>query len=273
MMKKMNFDNLTERLKEHGIEAEHIEVMKNGVHCMGLRVLTEGSVSPVVYYSQQETLEDLISRINDVMRDMPTFDVGVLNDREYVLEHLLISVQKQSTDEDDLVKRKILNIEGILRLDIGCSSSSEYGSIKVTKQILEMVGVTEDEAWESAMRNMVTSFTIRSLSETLGFMVDDTDPFSVCTTDNGMNGAASLAFPEVFEVYCRRHNKKACILLPSSTQEILILDDGVEGFSYRDLANMVFEVNAAEVDPIIQLDPVVYRYSMDTKSIEIVAEV
>lgn len=270
----MYIDKLTEQLKEHGIESEQIEVVKNGVPCVGLRILTEGCVSPVVYYSQKETLEDLILRINDVMRNMQAFDIGVLNDREYVLNHLLVSVQKRSEDVDDLVKRKILNIEGILRIRMGCSESS-YGTVKVTKQILEMAEVTENEAWESAMRNTVTSFTIRSLSETLGITVDDTDPFSVCTTDNGMNGAAALVFPEVFEVYCRKNNLNSCLILPSSTQEVLILnDDGIPAsFSYRDLANMVFEVNAAEVNPVIQLDPVVYRFSMNTKSIEIVAEV
>ena len=274
-MTNLHIENLTKQLREHGIETEQIEVVKNGIPCMGLRIITDGHVSPVVYYSLQETLEDLISRINDAMKSTPMFDVGVLTNREYVLNHLFIAVQKRSTAENDLVKRSILNIDGVLRINVICPEIDGCGSLKVTGQILEMAGITEEEAWESALRNMVSTFTVRSLSEAIGIMTGDNDPFSVCTTDTGMNGAASLFFPEVFEVYCKRHNRKTCLILPSSTQEVLILDDErvPESFSYRDLANMVFEVNCAEVDPVIQLDPVVYRYSMDTNAIEIVAEV
>lgn len=273
----MNIGNLTQQLAEKGINAEQIEVMKNGISCMGLRILTKGNISPVIYYSQKETLEDLIVRINDIMNSIPEVDIGVLSDREYVLDHLLISVQKRSDDDDAIVKRRILNVEGILRVDIACRRNDEHGTVRVTRQLLDIAGITEEEAWEAAMRNMVASFSIRSLGEAIGmFPSDDSmDPFAVCTTDNGMYGSAVLFFPEVFEVYCRRHNLQSCLILPSSTQEVLILEDtGRESmFSYMDLANMVYEVNCAEVDPVIQLDPVVYRYSLENSAIEIIAEV
>ena len=64
---------------------------------------------------------------------------------------------------------------------------------------------------------------------------------------------------------------ESVLILPSSTQELLIIPEN-DNVCYADFASMVDEVNRAEVDPLIQLDPVVYRYDLESDSIKIVAE-
>lgn len=78
-------------------------------------------------------------------------------------------------------------------------------------------------------------------------------------------------FPDLFRAFCDDQAITSCIILPSSTQEVLLArDDG--RIDYHDYAMMVREINEAEVDPLIQLDPVVYRYDFDSGVIQIVAE-
>ena len=58
----MNIENITKELLARGIESESVCVVKNGVKCMGIRVINpaDQSISPVIYYSEQENLEEVI---------------------------------------------------------------------------------------------------------------------------------------------------------------------------------------------------------------------
>ena len=59
-------------------------------------------------------------------------------------------------------------------------------------------------------------------------------------------------------------------MLPSSTEEIIVLKGSAlaeGGLSMGELVRMV----QTQVDPILQLEPAVYRYSIDTGEIDVVA--
>ncbi len=63
-------------------------------------------------------------------------------------------------------------------------------------------------------------------------------------------------------------------MLPSSTEEIIVLKGSAlaeGGLSMGELVRMVQTINADQVDPILQLEPAVYRYSIDTGEIDVVA--
>lgn len=129
-----------------------------------------------------------------------------------------------------------------------------------------------DQAWRWAERNVLKSLQVKTLAEALGAPEDFVSaPFLIVTSMNGLNGAAALMFPDLFRAFCDDQAITSCIILPSSTQEVLLArDDG--RIDYHDYAMMVREINEAEVDPLIQLDPVVYRYDFDSGVIQIVAE-
>ena len=281
----MYIDNLTQlrqQLRENGLETERVDIVKNGVTCVGLRVITEGSISPIIYYSQQDSLEHFMERVRDAMDNLPKISIDVLRDREYVKKHLYISVQRKSND-DNIIKRDILNAEGYLRISLKTGSDNETGSVKVTRDILNEVvgGIDEETAWNYAISNMRDSFYVRGLSETLGMFgfnqKDTSDLFYVCTRPNGMDGTAALFYPEVFREFCERHSQKSVIILLSSTHELLLIPEegALVSHNYKDFAAMVSEVNQVEVEPSIRMDPVCYRFSMtkDTEAIEIVGEV
>ena len=274
----MYLENITKELENHGINAEEVTVMKNGVPCTGIRVVTGTDISPVVYYAQGETIEEFVSRIQDAIEHTPAVDAGMLSDREYILKNLYVTVQRYFHD-DSIIGKNVLNVEAMLRIFFNVKENEECGSVKVTKEILNFAGMSQDEAWEAAIDNTRSTLHVYSMAEALG--LDETDagwlqvPLDVATTERRSDGAAALLFPDLFRDYCTQRNIQSCILLPSSTQEILILpEDGDDTrCDYHEMACMVRDINNTQLDPTIQLAPVVYRYDLKSDAIRIVAEV
>lgn len=269
---KKNLENIKNELAMRGIRAEEVEVVKNGISCVGFQIITNSNVRPVVYYSQNETLSSFMEKIDAAMKHLPDFNFAVLKDKDCVISNLYVTVQRRC-EQHDVLAFDYLNLEAVMRLRISFDDQEERGSIKVSSLLLEMAGITAEDAWEAALCNMKTAICVRSMAAVLGMPEElFPAPFHVVTTENGMDGASALLYPEIFNSYCQQHEIDACIILPSSTQEVLVVPDE-DGICYDDFAGMVNEVNNEEVDPMIRLDPVVYRYDIVSNEIKIVAEV
>ena len=273
--KMRNFENsIIDTLKNEGIEAESVEIVKNGIPCKGLRVIKKGcDISPIIYYSQQDTTEAFLSRVRSALVSDVSSPTAMLTDPDYVRDHVYLAVQRQS--KELLVKQKYLNIELIMRVMLDLGEQAGTGSVKVTPGLVEQLGIAEDELWKCASANSHAGSNIRSMAEVLG--LPDTDgeqSLYVATTGQLTGGASVLYFPEIFHAFCEDHGEEACYMLPSSTEEILVLretalDNG--RLTVNDLVRMVETINEDQVDPILQLEPAVYRYSIDTGEIDIVA--
>lgn len=276
--KMRNFENrIVETLRNEGIEveAEEVEIVKNGILCKAIRIRKEGSnICPVVYYSEQDTYEQFILRIRSALEsDVPRDSIKLLNDLNYVRNNVFLAVQKQSKEE--IVKKEYLNLELFMRIMLDLGGPSGAGSVKVTPGLVEQLGIAEDELWKCASANSHAGSNIRSMAEVLG--LPDTDgeqSLYVATTGQLTGGASVLYFPEIFHAFCEDHGEEACYMLPSSTEEILVLretalDNG--RLTVNDLVRMVETINEDQVDPILQLEPAVYRYSIDTDEIGVVA--
>lgn len=273
--KMRNFENsIIDTLKNEGIEAESVEIVKNGIPCKGLRVIKKGcDISPIIYYSQQDTTEAFLSRVRSALMSDVSSPTAMLTDPDYVRDHVYLAVQRQS--KELLVKQKYLNIELIMRVMLDLGEQAGTGSVKVTPGLVEQLGIAEDELWKCASANSHVGSNIRSMAEVLG--LPDTDgeqSLYVATTGQLTGGASVLYFPEIFHAFCEDHGEEACYMLPSSTEEILVLretalDNG--RLTVNDLVRMVETINEDQVDPILQLEPAVYRYSIDTDEIDVVA--
>ena len=276
--KMRNFENrIVETLRNEGIkvEAEEIEIVKNGIPCKGIRICKEGSnICPVVYYSEQDTYEQIMFRIQTALEsDVPHDSIKLLNDLNYVRNNVFLAVQKQSKEE--IVKKEYLNLELFMRIMLDLGGPAGAGSVKVTPGLVAQLGIAEDELWKCASANSHAGSNIRSMAEVLG--LPDTDgeqSLYVATTGQLTGGASVLYFPEIFHAFCEDHGEEACYMLPSSTEEILVLretslDNG--RLTVNDLVRMVETINEDQVDPILQLEPAVYRYSIDSDEINVVA--
>lgn len=175
---------------------------------------------------------------------------------------------KRGTEE--VVKKQYLNLELQirLRLDLGPDQS---GTIRVTEKLIEATGVSEEDFWKAAEKNTASAAFICSMAELLGLYADDDDTLYVATT-HLPGGASVLYLPDLFRQYCEEHGEDMCYILPSSTEEVIVIAGSKlrNDLEVSDLAYMVNEINAAQVDPILQLEPVVYQYTVSSDEVKMI---
>lgn len=266
----MYLDNCIKELELNGVVAERVTINKNGAPFEGLRLGgNDVGIHAVIYPTRENNLEDIVSLAKTAMANIPDeTSWKVLSDWGYVRKNMRVAVQKHSTD--DVYKKDYLNLELIMRVHLDFEGTS--ASTKVGASLAKMLGVSETDLWKTAMDNCSSSYQIRSLSEVVGMSSDANCPLYVVTSPNTNDGAGALAFPHVFRSFCMEHAEQFCYILPSSTEEVLIVPGSSALSDPQDLANMVRDINGSIVYPTIQLPAVAYQYRLDTDKIEIVAE-
>lgn len=274
-----HFDKLIQdELRTRGIDLgiEEVEIVKNSVSCKGIRIIhpDHPQIAPVVYYSAEETLEDLISRILEASeRENPDYIPEMLKDPRFIAEHLILGVSRRNGEESDVIKKQYLNFDLIMRVELTVSEDSdETMSSKVTVPMLKMAGLQEADAWDIAIANTKRTANIRNLADIFSFLGLESEESQaamyVASCNQGRDGAAVLFYPEVFRDFCETRGLTRLYILPSSTQEAVVFP-WADHFQVNDLAQMVFEINQAEVDPLIQMDPAVYVYQLSDNSISV----
>ena len=262
-----------------GIKTEIKHVLKNGMDCWGLSPMTNDAVKPVVYYDGESNNASYIAKVKELFaqslpggNSITSSITSSLMNPSYILQHTRVCVQRKSSE--NILKRQILNLEAYMRLDLSpvIGHTDSLASTKITNTILMMAGLTSDDLWTAADKNTRQSMDINSIDQLLSI----NDPllpnlFDVITTRDRLFGASALRYPDVFRQYCLAHNTDKLLIIPSSIHELLIIDAKEMVMDYAAMAQMVADVNAAEVTESEQLDPVVYMYSVDTDIVSIVA--
>lgn len=269
-----HIDKLKKELGARGydLSLEPVEVTKNKVTCTGIRIIDaiHPNVSPIVYYSAAETAETILERILDAVgREAPAFAAGKICDKDYLASHLYLAVSRRGGEMEDVVAGEYLNLDLIMKVVVsGEIGDLELGITKLTYSLLEAAGMTEDEAWAHAFANTGKTVQVCSIAEALGIPEDVPGNMQmyVASTNHGSDGASVIAFPEVLEELCLENGFDALYVIPSSTQEMLVVPYS-DTVSVEDLVQMVYEVNAGMVDPLIQLDPAVYQFTLESRSI------
>lgn len=260
-------EEVIEILRKQGMEAENVEIVKNGVPCKAIKVCgVNDTVAPVIYYSEQDTMEELMARISEVLEAaVPEVDAEQLMDWEKIHSRVYLAAQKQS--DEKVVKKSYLNLELIVRIEVSIGYGS--GSVKMTNDLLHRINADETAIWKAAAENTHRNVAVRSMAEIIGM---EPEEHSLYIASVGRSGGASvLYFADAFKKYCEEKGEAECYILPSSTEEVIIVPGSGIGasLSVHELANMVREINAAQVDPVIQLEPAVYRYSISDNTVEI----
>ena len=282
-MYKPHLDNLTinDLLKTYGIDARRVTVTRNGIDFTGYQLVTDDSnVCPVVYPANGETLDELKERIIRVAAaERPGIDVSELTDFSRIRDKLYLTIQRRS--REDVVKRNYLNLEVLPRIFLDLDGNT--GKVKISNELIHALGVTEQDVWDAATDNSDGIFVVKSMAEIFRDMFGEECPEG---GDDGLYvvtaapefydaAAAALCFPGIFRDFCLKHGEQTCYVLPSSTQEVLVVPGSrveSEPGMVRTMSQMVDDINNDMVDAAIQLDPVVYRYSMADGVISIAAD-
>ena len=277
---------ITEILKNNGVKRTSVNVNRKAGN---------QTVSANVY------IDDIIGRLDDdsdsvgraateiairyreasenegMIDDLSKIDIN----REFVLENASIQVVGTESNADlleDTPHRIIADLAAVVRVIVKTGKHGPCGSILVKKSMIDSMGISEDELFENAMRNMVNRSAFRCMSmaqmmaELSGREPDELDTpggLYILTNESKFNGAAVLAFPDemarLIDKICP--DEESVYVIPSSIHEVLILAGC--GLDANDLRYMVREINSTQVQPDEVLSNNVYVFDKETKELRV----
>ena len=288
-------DYLPEEYKD--AEVNLLENRKLNTHYTGLTVTRKGdTLAPTINlnalfenYGQQteNNLASVMEEVASVIQHTPgKFDIGRVMDYDRVKKNLFMKLSAAEKNADILdhaphIIKEDLAITFHIMLD---QSEAGAATTMIKDQMLEAYGVDLQQLYQDALHNspVIAPAQIENMGEVLGrMMLEDMkaagapaeviqemekdmqetsrdNPMTVITNDRSTDGAAAIFYPGVMDQVGERLNGDYFIL-PSSVHEILVVpDDG--NISFRELKDMVKEVNRTQVAPEDLLTDQVYHY-------------
>lgn len=271
----MNFEKqIMNELSSRGLNVriKQIETIKNAVKCQGIRIINSKNqeVTPIVYYSSGETIAVIADRIINVIshNNFPRINISDLCDYDYVASHLILAVSRRDGEAEKVFNKHYLNFDLIMKLKFSDESTGDIITIKVVSDILNFCKMSEDEAWKYAAENSAATSQIRNMSDIIDVGDGRDGQLYIASCNNGYDGASVMYFPSLFEKFCMEHQFNCLIILPSSTQEVIIIPD-YEALSTQEMIALVSEVNDSVVDPLVQMEPAVYRYQLGSNAVSV----
>ena len=256
----MKRTDIVNALISRGYKAEARETVKNGVIFEGIVIRSDEPIAPVIYTQglideadrRGNTLTEVVEqilRIYETNKNI-SFNVDEFFDREFVLSHIRIGLQKNSNQG---LVCKCTRYEGI-EAYLFIKGEPDY-SIKLNPDLLEKAKIREDEAWEYAERNTFAETTIRSMSQVMEDLtgsavetIEEDSSMYVITNSDACNGASAVLDIDAIRKFFEPKNVTKLIVLPSSIHEMLLVPEAIAP-EIEDLNMMVREINATQVAP------------------------
>lgn len=208
----------------------------------------------------QEVAEKMVSdfkkRGEEDMKEM----LMTLKDKDFVLENVkpqLVNFIKNEEQLKERPHRKFVDLAVQYRVNL-----DDEKSVVVTNSLAKMDGISEEELYKAAMKNLRRQeFTARGISECLGMSAVDDDPITVLTNSRLVYGANVLMRSDFLKKVADR-KRDDLYLIPSSIHEVLAIPTSF-GINPDELKEMVKDINSTEVSPDEVLSDTVYRYSRE----------
>ena len=157
-------------------------------------------------------------------------------------------------------------------------------SIRITNELMECENISEEELYHNSMKNMLEKEKSRLMpmikvimSIQFGIPLMETEisksdflggDFVMLSNERGINGSRRLLATKAL-IKASEIAESDLYILPSSTQEVLIVSVNEINASVSELKNMVSEVNMNEVSKEERLTDNVYIFKRDTNTIAI----
>ena len=271
----MTRELIMEELTARGYEVQSVEVVKNGVELQGITIGT-GNIRPTIYTKQFENADNvdwvadkIISTYEESQKHTPKFDAERLLNWDYVKTHLQLCIQRKGNE--DIVKRDFLDLEQYVRVYV-----TEDGSFKVKPEHLEKFGIDADilfnAAWDCTKPTLTSTDMLDILAEMTGEDVEILKAETprdmvqiVLSNESKVHGAVAMCDTWLLSSIADKY-KSDLAILPSSIHECIVMpvDDNT---NFRQLSEMVRDVNETQVAPEEWLSDHAYRFVRDTMEI------
>ena len=285
--------NLIEELKDfYGADAT-VELTtatkNNGIHLDGIIIrIGETNVAPIIYlqqyyeeYMENEyiSIDEIVGRIVELRERHELQDadgvIGKITDWAYVREHIYPMIVSAEDNEEmlrTLVSKPFLDLAVIMyiRLDDILQIGGE-ATVKVTKEILSSLKVSEAEAFDVAFSNMKKDdYAIQDIYMAISGMIDEenimdepTGKMFVLTNKRKSWGAVGILDKDLLHSI-----GKSLYSLPSSVHETILIPED-ENMDQTFLDAMVTEVNATQLSQEEVLSGHSYYYDFKGNEIRI----
>lgn len=267
----MNRTEVVKKLNNRGFNAQERDVVKNGVVLKGIMVQPEENtgicISPIIYMDTVEELEnrglkedEIISYLIKLYEDNKKFEFNVdtLNDGNFVLKNIFVGLQKTSSENIVKKETEFDEIESYMYINL-IKNGQDSATTKVTAELLENAGISEDEAWIAAKENtyadtiIVSLLKVMCLNVNMSYFEEMEDmPIYILTNKSKIKGASAILNRKVLKELADKYCTDKIIAMPSSIHEFLVIPYK-EQYDIDKLSEMVKEVNLIEFNPIEQL--------------------
>lgn len=264
------------------VTAQAQEVDKlNGVKLNAIVLSAEHSnIAPIIYVDSMIadglSTDSIALEVVRIYREYTDEHVHSISDQmlqyDFMKEYLSLRIINQAENKDLLSQipyESFLDLAVIIYITLPTDDeTSAY--IKVTNQLLEVWGVSFEDAYQQATmlfnKEETVITNIVNILDELGISgFDDMEmpPLYVMTNQSRMYGAARILDTDVLESFAERMNADL-VVIPSSTHEVLLLPVTESVQTIELMNNIVKEVNRTEVDAEERLSDHVYLYRKGT---------
>ena len=214
--------------------------------------------------------------------ESPSFNTSIFDSYETIKKNLFIRVCNID-DNKEMLKtvphKRVANLAITYHVMVYVGDEG-ISSAMVTSEMMEDSELTLNQLHEDALKNSqeILPARIDSLMNIMSGLTDvdmesigiyEQPQMVVVTNQIGINGAAALFYPGVMERVSERLHGSYYVL-PSSVHEVIAVP-ATRGSDYRQLEQMVKDINEMSVARDEQLGNTVYRYDEKTRIFETAA--
>lgn len=216
----------------------------------------------------EEEAAEIANMYENRLNFVPDIDFSFEKGKENLIPVVVnTEVSKELFLEKNILHRDIMDLSIVLRY------KADGGSILVSKDFLQHINMTEDEAFEFATKNALQeSYSIKNIQDILIEMIGADSfpeelpepelPMIVVTNKEKLNGAVGLFVNE--ELRKAVHDKIGdFFIIPSSIHECIVVPASED--SSDAIKSIISEVNATQVSPEDKLSDTLYEVGADLK--------
>ncbi|XBX04753.1 DUF5688 family protein [Enterocloster clostridioformis] len=282
------YSALEKAMEPSGGKLQEIDMPKNNGSMKGIRIKFDNiSLAPTVYpdfYYQDwidgQPVSSIVSGIrSELMRTapkLPHFNIGSIN-RNTAVTHLYAGVVSYENNKEwlkEIPHERVADLAVFAKWRFDNAGQDSVASAKVTEPLLAHLQLTKEEALKIAKANTGRKAKFESLDVIMAKMLSDREmdkeiaeaismvgqavPFQVLTNEDGIDGAAAIACPEVLKEV-QKQMMEEFYILPSSIHEVLILPKS-QADDVEELKEMVSSINKDEVEPKERLSDNIYEF-------------
>ena len=276
-------------------------VIKNNTSKLAISIkLPNVKVTPVVYvddmYDYYNNVNDLDDTLNNVISLIESSINSIENTKlDDTVSNLigdikgnvfprLVNTKTNEVMLKNTPHRDFLDMSIVYYIETYNNELSAIESIRITNELMQSENLSEEELYHNSMKNMLEKEKSRLIpmikvimSIQFGIPLRETEisesdfsdgDFIMLSNERGINGSRRLLDTKAL-IKASEIAESDLYILPSSTQEVLIVSVNEINASPSELKNMVREVNISEVSKEERLTDNVYIFRRDTNTIEI----